>query len=61
MTPTDTQRAQAIRAARFAAARGLPITACPYPISGSASLRVLAVVFVREYARLRPGRIDHTA
>ncbi|MGH8875788.1 MAG: Rmf/CrpP fold protein [Stackebrandtia sp.] len=61
MTPTDTQRAQARRAARYAARRGSPITACPYPTDGPDVLRVLAVVFVREYARLIPGSIDHTA
>lgn len=61
MTPTSRQRAQARTAARFAARAGLPITACPYPTDGPPALRVLAVVFVREYARLIPGRVDHTA
>ena len=63
MTPTRIQRWAALRAARFAAQQGMPVTACPYDPTGDGPHRVLALVFVREYLRLRPpaaGVVDHT-
>lgn len=50
--PSDVERLLAMRAARFAASRGLPATVCPYdPDSTDNRVRVLALVWVREYLR----------
>ncbi|HEX8626730.1 MAG TPA: hypothetical protein VF755_00975 [Catenuloplanes sp.] len=59
--PTRLERFRAARAARFAATRAMPITACPYRIDGDARQRVLVLVFVREYLRHRPADPGDTA
>jgi len=54
--PSNVGRFRAMRAPRFAAVRGLLATACPYdPYDTDATVRVLALVWVREYLRLRPA------
>ena len=57
--PTRVQVWAALRAARFAATTGQPVTACPYRPDDDPAAWVLAVVFVREYLRLHPAAIDH--
>jgi hypothetical protein len=50
----------ALRAARFAATTGQPVTACPYDPAGDGRQHLLALIFVREYLRLRPSSaVDH--
>lgn len=53
-TPTRVQYAAALRLARFAVKRSRPITSCPYDPTGDDRQRLLALVFVHEYLRLRP-------
>jgi len=60
MTPTRVQMWAALRAARFAATTGQPVTVCPYDPTGDGRQRLLALIFVREYLRLRPSSaVDH--
>lgn len=57
--PTRVERFRAMRAARFAAERGLLATACPYdPYSPNPAVRILALAWVRVYLRRRPTPSD---
>jgi hypothetical protein len=53
---TSVERDRAVRAARFAAAAGLPVSACPYSPTGDARDKLLALVWVRTYLAASPGR-----
>lgn len=57
--PTRVQMWAALRAAKFAARTDQPVTACPYPPTTHGPERLLALLFVREYLRLRPPAVDH--
>lgn len=58
--PTDREREYAARAGRFAAARGLPVTVCPYPPNGGPRDRVLLLAFARGYlTRVPAGLVDY--
>ncbi|GIJ50024.1 hypothetical protein Val02_69100 [Virgisporangium aliadipatigenens] len=57
-TVTRLDRLHAMRAARTAALRALPVTVCPYRTDGDGRQRVLARVFVREYLRHQPPADD---
>jgi hypothetical protein len=53
---TSVERGRAVRAARFAAATGLPVSACPYSPTGDDRARALALVWVRTYLAATPDR-----
>jgi hypothetical protein len=53
--PTRVQYWAALRLAQFAARTGKPATVCPYDPTGDDRQRLLALVFVHEFLRLRPS------
>jgi hypothetical protein len=53
-TPTRVETLRAMRAARFAARRDLPATACPFDPGGDERDQRLARVWLRTYLELRP-------
>ncbi|MEV6526882.1 hypothetical protein AB0M43_33620 [Longispora sp. NPDC051575] len=62
--PTRVELLAAMRAARFAALRGLPLKACPYSVTGDGRARILARHWVAEYLLRRPhapGVVDYDA
>ncbi|WP_018348219.1 hypothetical protein [Longispora albida] len=62
--PSRFELLAAMRAARFAARRGLPLTVCPYDPAGSPRDRVLARRWVAAYLAEQPhtpGSVDYTA
>ncbi len=55
MTISETDRRAALTFGRLAGERGMPVTACPYPVQGDGRERALRLLWMRAYARHSPG------
>ncbi|MEV4472815.1 Rmf/CrpP fold protein [Nonomuraea sp. NPDC049504] len=55
MTITETDRRAAATFGRLAGERGMPVTACPYPVRGDNRARALRLLWMRAYVRHSSG------